>query len=255
MIRTPNDILVTSPTSFYVTNDHYYRSGEMRVVEELFTQYLAGWSDIVHVSITDPTEPDPTKGTHITTALTGLHNNNGLGRSSSKRPEEVLIVDASGGVLTRSWRANDTTSSPGLNVIEHLQFDTSLDNPFFYDDPWATPSDDASGYVLAGLSRAVALGSDFSNADMPIPCTVWYSRKDSTVIAGKGPSHKPWPKRVLWQDNGELLRSASTAVLIGVDPMENGGRKMGWLFVTGFAGKGIVASKVELGEDAEECVV
>jgi len=250
LIKTPNDIFAISPTEFYVTNDHYYREGDMRIIEELFTAYLAGWSDILHVQINEPTSPNPSSGTHITFALKGLHNNNGLGRSSTARPEEVLIVDASGGILTRAWRSLAPDAPKTLNLVEHIQYDTGLDNPFFYNDPWATPDDDASGYILAGLPRIIALAPTFHQADSAIPCTVWYSRRTSSVDASKGPSHKPWPKRIIFQDDGTKMRTASTAVMIGIDPIESGGKKMAWLYVTGFGSMGIVATKVDLSEEA-----
>jgi len=42
------------------------------------------------------------------------------------------------------------------------------------------------------------------------------------------------------------LRSASAAVVVGIDPGSNGGRKQGWLFVTGFVSEAMVAVKVDL---------
>lgn len=246
LIRTPNDILATSPTRFYVTNDHYYREGSMRDVEEILTQRFGGWSDTVHVEITDPTSTDPSTGTHITVALTGLHNNNGLGRSASSRPEELLIVDASGGVLTRARRSLDATKDVKLDIIEQLQYDTTLDNPSYYDDPWATPEDDASGYIIAGLTRAVDLGHDFSQPEKPIPVTVWYSRRSVGTAAVNNESHNSWQKNVIFQDDGHTIRSASSAILIGIDPKESGGKKQAWLFVTGFASAAMIATKVDL---------
>lgn len=246
MIRTPNDIFATSPSSFYVTNDHYYRTGHMRLVEEMFTQYLAGWSETVHVDITDLSPANPTEGTHITVALTGLHNNNGLGRSSPKRPEEVLVVDASGGVLTRAWRSMSPNGSKQLNIVEHIQYDTTIDNPFWYEDPWATPDDDASGYVMAGLTRGLELLENFDKPDAVVPVTVWYSRRTDEVDQTRGPSHKPWPRRIIFQDDGHKIGTASAAVLIGIDPIETGGKKQGWLFVTGFGSEAMVATKVDL---------
>jgi len=246
LIKTPNDILATSPTSFYVTNDHYYREGDMRVLEEVLTQKFGGWSDTLHVEITDPKSTNPSIGTHITVALTGLHNNNGLGRSASSRPEEILIIDASGGVLTRAYRSLVPAEDKKLTVVEHIQFDTTLDNPFYYDDPWATPEDDASGYVLAGLTRGISLALDFSRADKPIPSTVWYSRRSTATNGTEGESHKAWEKTVIFQDDGNDLRSASSAIMIGIDPKEEGGKKRAWLFVTGFASYAMVATKVDL---------
>lgn len=246
LIKTPNDLLATSPTSFYVTNDHYYREGDMRNLEEMLTQQFGGWSDTLHVEVNDLETKDPLAGTHITVALTRLHNNNGLGRSASSRPEEVLIVDASGGVLTRAYTRPDSNPKYKLTIAEQLQFDTTMDNPFFYEDPWATPQDDASGYVLAGLTRAIDLALDFTQPEKPIPVTVWHARKGKGAKQHASGSHLSWEKNIIFQDDGKTIRSASAAVMIGIDPKENGGKKQAWLFVTGFASSAMVATKVDL---------
>lgn len=240
-IQTPNDILATSPTSFYVTNDHYYRTGFMRNVEEVLTSYLGGWSTIVHVQITDRTPTDPTDGITVTTSLSELHNNNGLGRASSNRADEILINDASGGVLTRAWYNLDPLASHELNVIEHIQLDSTIDNPFYYDDPYATASNNASGFVLAGLARAHTMGNDYVNPEVPIPSLVWHVRRSR----GAG-VQGAWEKKVIFQDDGIQVRTATTAVMIGIDPKANGGRKQAWLYVTGFLTEAIVATKVDL---------
>lgn len=55
-----------------------------------------------------------------------------------------------------------------------------------------------------------------------------------------------WKISLLFRDDGKVLRSASTAVLVAIDPRENEGRKEAWLFVTGPVGKGVVACRVGL---------
>ena len=158
----------------------------------------------------------------------------------------MLIIDASGGVLTRARHATESATNKQLNIVEHLQFDSTIDNPFYYDDPWATPDNDASGYVLAGLSRASDLALDFSKPEKPIPVIVWYSRRALGSAEVKGESHKTWEKRVIFADDGYKLRSASSAVMIGINPDENQGKKQAWLFVTGFASAAMVATRVDL---------
>jgi hypothetical protein len=55
-----------------------------------------------------------------------------------------------------------------------------------------------------------------------------------------------WEKKLLFEDDGKRLRSAATAVLIGIGPKLEGGKKKGWLFVTGFYSQHMVAVKVDL---------
>lgn len=45
---------------------------------------------------------------------------------------------------------------------------------------------------------------------------------------------------------GKLVNTASTAVLIAIDPRENGGKKQTWLFVTGPMSKGVASPRVGL---------
>lgn len=50
----------------------------------------------------------------------------------------------------------------------------------------------------------------------------------------------------MFQDDGHILRTASTAVLVAIDPDENNGKKQANLFVTGPLGKGVVVSRIDL---------
>jgi len=235
-IRTPNDIYATSPTSFYVTNDHHYREGHMRDIEDLLNHQTAPWSDVVHVAISENRARDGSILIEAATALSGLHNPNGLGHGA--HPDEVLIVDASGGVLIFAQRNLDDHASRNLTIVEHIQLDSTLDNPSYYHDAYATVANNASGYILAGLARAADLSKASHDTDTRIPVMVWQVR--STGESGK------WEKKLIFQDDGKQIRSASAAVLVGIDPKENGGKKQAWLFVTGFLSDAMVASKVDL---------
>ena len=56
-----------------------------------------------------------------------------------------------------------------------------------------------------------------------------------------------WVKRVLFQDDGSRIRSASAAVVVAIDPKLEEGKKRGWLFVTGFLSESMmIAVKVDL---------
>lgn len=68
---------------------------------------------------------------------------------------------------------------------------------------------------------------------------MWFVQADPSVKEG-------WRKRVVFQDNGKAISTASTAVLVGIDPKGNGGRKQGWLFVTGPMSENVVVARIDL---------
>ncbi|KAH7240812.1 uncharacterized protein BKA55DRAFT_575806 [Fusarium redolens] len=228
LIQTPNDIVALSPTRFYVTNDHYYREGLMRQVEDMY--YGAKWSNTIYVEVTDINSKDSTAGIKASVALTGLHNNNGLGHG--RTPNEIAIGSAASGDIHISTIKPDHT----IQVLETIPFDAAVDNPFYYSDPFASGDNDSSGYVSAGLSKACELAKNIGIDTATEPVMVWLAQ----------PKNGQWEKRLLFEDDGTRLRSAATAVLIGIDPKLEGGKKKGWLFVTGFYSQHMIAVKVDL---------
>lgn len=247
LIATPNDILITSPTSFYVTNDHYYREGPFRALEDLGTQSVAAWSSIVHVSFAGSQKAaDPTSGLTVKRVLQELHNNNGIGRSDPSHPDELLIVDASGGRLTRVTSSLASIGSATLRVRDSLQLASTLDNPSYFVDAYATPGDNATGPVLAGLGRALDLAKAALTPDAPIPVMVWHVRAAHADAEGFGHKTEVLEKRLIFQDDGRRVRSASAAVLVGIDPKTTGGRKQAKLFVTGFLSEAVAVATIDL---------
>ncbi|KAB8349580.1 hypothetical protein FH972_023604 [Carpinus fangiana] len=243
LIRTPNDIYATSESSFYVTNDHFYRDGFMRIVEGFGTTNTAGWTDTVHVKFglisggRHAKEDDAETAVQVTKALEKEHNNNGLGHGPG--PDDVLVVDAGGGVLTRT-RRNPATEK--LTILERIQFESNLDNPTYYFDEYKTPGNDASGYVLGGLAHGLDLAKDTSSPSNAIPVIVWHATVNETYPD----HHSKWNRDIVFQDNGYGVKSASAAVIVGIDPKQNSGRKEGWVFVTGFMSDAIAAVKIDL---------
>ncbi len=200
----------------------------MRLLEDLGTKRITGWSDIIHVDAEEGKTGE--QGVRAKVSLTGLHNNNGLGHSD--RPEEVLICDAAGGITYIAKIQPDHA----LKVLSEVELDTTIDNPSWFQDPYASSTGrDASGLILAGLVNASSLDHELNNG--PVAPIVWHAIRES---------NDKWEKKVIFQDDGELLKSASTAVLLAIDPAKNGGKKEGWLWVTGFASKGVVVVKVKL---------
>lgn len=236
LIRTPNDIFIANSSSFYVTNCHYYREGLMRAVEDLLTQRFGAWTDTVHIAIDDMNSRDPSGGINVSVALPNMHNNNGLGHTA--KTNEVAIVDASCGKLILAERSLTIGASPALTVRESVQLDSILDNPSYFHDPYATPEHDASGFILAGLAKAIDFDKTWKIPGSAIPVQVWHARR--------GAQQGQWEKKLIFQDDGKLMRSAATAVMVAIDPSENGGKRQGDLFVTGPLADAIIVSRIDL---------
>ncbi|CAG8161311.1 unnamed protein product [Penicillium olsonii] len=225
LVETPNDIYAESPVSFYVTNDHFYREGVMRMVEDFWSS--AKWSSIIHVQI-DSLSKD--SNVEASVALQGLWNNNGLGHGRTDK--EMIISSAVGGELYVSTPHSNHT----IEVQETIPFQTVTDNPSYYADPYRTDTDDASGFVVAGISQAVYLASNARNPDATDASQVWYTRYLSDTGV--------WEKKLLFEDDGLRIRTASAAVLVPIEPKDD--KKLAWLFVTGFMSESMIAVQVEL---------
>jgi hypothetical protein len=245
LIQTPNDLLATSPTSFYVSNDHAHLSGALRIWEDIAEQNTAPSTTVIHVDFGAADGQDAFANVKASIALSKIHNSNGLARSSPLHPAEITIADAAGGVLTRVRRNLAPEASRELEILERIQLDSTIDNPSYYEDIYATHSNNASGYIVPGLLMAGKLADDFPHLDRPLPSCVWHVRSNNASVDFEGKGNV-WEKRLIFADDGKKLRSASGNVLVGIDPETNGGRKQGWLFVTGFGSHSMVAAKVDL---------
>lgn len=232
-IKTPNDIIARTTTSLYVTNDHYYTHGNMRLLEDLY--YGATWSDTIHIEIADLTSKDPKADIDAKVVLTGLHNNNGLARGAS--PNEIAIGSALSGDLHIAQVLEATRE---LKVLETVSLDAVVDNPSYFRDPYSTVGYDASGYFTAGLSVAHKLPKTIHDPAGKIPVMIWH------VLPKTEGDKQTWEKRLVFEDDGSRLSSASSAVLVAIDPELEGGKKRGWLFMTGFISANTITVKVDL---------
>ncbi len=226
LIRTPNDIYAKNANSFYVTNDHYYRKGEMRTLEDVGFG-LTPWSDIVYIELDDLHAQDASEGVTATIAKDNIQNPNGFGHG--KEDSEILICRAAAGVMEFA----KSEPNDNLTITESLQVPNTIDNPFYFHDPYVEETGrDASGYVIAGLAQAIKFPSP---AD---PVVVW--------LAQRGERPGSWVHNKLFQDDGKIMNTASIAVLIAIDPKKNGGKKQAWLYVTGPMSSGVGVSTVDL---------
>lgn len=210
----------------------------MKMVEDIAYGTIAPWTDLIHVKIDNLTAKNDEDDISVTVAMKGLHNNNGLGHGRDEN--EIMIARASAGVLVLAT----PDPYPHLKVVESIQLSSTIDNPSYFKDPYAeTTGRDASGYVLAGLARAAA----FPDPQGLDPVMVWFVQRREACKAetGQGMKYK-WNKRLIFQDDGRTIRSTATAVLLAIDPVENGGKKQAWLFVAGPVATAIVASRIDL---------
>jgi hypothetical protein len=234
LIRTPNDIYAINKHEIYVTNDHYYRDeGLLRFIEDIGFQSVAGWTDTVHVTIHSLQGHNASASVTASVALDKLHNNNGLGHGRDSN--EILIGRAAAGALVLAKPIPDsTTQTSRLEILETIQLDSTIDNPSYFRDPYAKSTGrDASGFIIAGLPRAI----NWPAKDGKDPVYVWHV----SPLPGGG-----WEKKLIFVDDSSTIRSASTAVLVAIDPKKNAGKKQGWLFVTGPVSKNAIATRIDL---------
>ncbi|KAI1271687.1 serum paraoxonase/arylesterase family protein [Xylaria sp. FL0933] len=232
LIRTPNDLLAISENEFLVTNDHYYRDGFMRLVEE-FARYLQSWTDLIHVRFDD-------KSVDAVVALDSVATNNGLGWGPN---QQVVIGDALGGnVYFASLPASENRT---MSISHSIPIDCVVDNANYFSDPYAgVDGKDYSGYLMPGLSDPIKFlrGLEDPTHKAPIPGQVWYL----PAIAGTNKSVDGTKlRKLIFQDDGHTIRSVTTAVIVAIDPATNGGKREGWLFVTSVIGASMLATRID----------
>lgn len=221
-MRTPNDIYAVNLHEIYFTNDHYYREGHLRAVEDVMT--TSRWSDVIHLEISDLNAKDAAAGIKAIVAKNAMHNPNGLGHGRDE--SEILIGRAAAGIMEIARR----DQNPALTLIETVRLPHTIDNPTYFHDPYARETGhDASGYVNAGLAR----GCDFPSGQDSVTVHLVSASGDRA-------------QKLLFQDDGKMINTASTAVLVAIDPKKNEGKKQAWLFVAGPMAESVASSRVDL---------
>ncbi|KAH8650201.1 serum paraoxonase/arylesterase family protein [Xylariales sp. PMI_506] len=233
LIVTPNDVLALSPTRFLVTNDHFYQEGRMRELEGIFPG--AKWTNTIYVELSGAmTGILPAQGVQASIALDGIFSSNGLGRTTVTN--EILVASAMGGSLFIGDLTNPKIDRAKILIRDTIYLDSAIDNPSYFEDPYASSSFNASGFVLAGLGRAIDLGKTRQDPQGKDAVVAWH------VTRGQD----GWEKRVIFEDDGTTVRSASAGVLVPIDPAKEAGKRRAWLFITGFVSASIAAIKIDL---------
>ncbi|XHG09220.1 hypothetical protein AWENTII_012296 [Aspergillus wentii] len=233
LITTPNDIYAESSSSFYVTNDHVYREGIKRKVEDYIP--LSTWTNIIHVEMNSLSSMDAVSDIDASVALTGLYNNNGLGHNPSG---EIIITCAMGGAF---YRAQSNSNNHTISILEKIPLDHAIDNPTYYEDPYRTESHDASGYLFGGLARPIDVAKTVTDPAGTESVMVWHVQPNGTDEKGV----TKWKRRLIFEDDGSTIRGASAALLIPIEPQSEGEKKA-MLFVTGFLSASMIAAEIDL---------
>ncbi|KAJ6782373.1 hypothetical protein PWT90_06463 [Aphanocladium album] len=249
LITTPNDLVALSPTSFLITNDHYFREGYLKFFEDV--NWLGRWANVVHVrfesSSANETVKDETSSVQASLALSNIHSANGIGHGRTK--DEIVVTSAASGVAHLGDILTDSSGKVTIQVKESIKFDSMLDNPSYFRDPYATPGYDASSFIFAGLAKACKIFWTMRNPGGFDPSIVWRMsasrlEMDSKRIESKIESG--WHIRQIFEDDGARMRSSSTALMVAIDPSVSIGKRQAWLFITGFFADNMVVFKVDL---------
>ncbi|KAH6606107.1 serum paraoxonase arylesterase family [Trichoderma cornu-damae] len=245
LIVTPNDLFAESPTSFFVTNDHYYREGFLRIIEDVFP--MAAWTNVIHVQLQPGlVDGSDNAGVHASIALDKLHNLNGLGHGRAK--DEILANGCTSGLAHVGQIREDKTGRKIINVKEVVEFGSPIDNPTYFRDPYANGTFDASGIVSSGPTRGVDFFSNKGKEDVLDPIMVWKASPRSRKEKEEGfvNDEQGWEVDVIFQDDGHRIRTASASVLVAIDPEEEGGRRRAWLFISSYHASRVIAVKIDL---------
>ncbi|KAI0111269.1 serum paraoxonase/arylesterase family protein [Nemania sp. FL0031] len=230
MIRTPNDLLAISENEFLATNDHYYREGLLRSLEEMLRM---SWTDLVHVRFDD-------KGVDAAVALNSISTNNGLGWGPN---QQVIIGDAAGGYVY--FASLPGAENRTMTVSHSIPIDCVVDNANFFTDPYAgIDGKDYSGYLMPGVADGLHFHSYYKDPALKAPLSgqVYYlpavAGKDKNVDGKK-------LRKLIFKDDGHTIRSITTAAIVAIDPATNSGKREGWLFVTSVIGASMLATKID----------
>ncbi|KAM0456741.1 hypothetical protein ACHAPV_007031 [Trichoderma viride] len=245
LITTPNDIFAMSPTSFLVTNDHYFKTGLLRMMEDVMP--MIARTNTIHVQLQDlkPVKNDDA-GVHASVALDKLHNLNGLGHG--RTDDEVFVTGCASGVLHVGKISEGKDAEKIISVSKTIEFSLPVDNPTYFKDPYANNTFDASGVVASGPTRGIDWFSNKGLEDVLDPSMVWMASPRSSGQKGEGAAkgEEDWDLKVIFQDDGHRVRTSSASVLLAIDPKEEQGRRRAWLFVSSYQSNNAIAVKIDL---------
>lgn len=252
LINTPNDLVALSPTSFLITNDHQRREGYLKLLEDVY--WLNSKANVVHVTFTLPAEhgkaleQNGRVGVSASIAMPNVHSANGIGHGRTK--DEVIISSAASGTARLGKLFTDASGNVSIEQTDSIQFESLLDNPTYFRDPFADKNYDASSFILAGLAKGAKIVFNMRSPKGNDPSVVWRLTPADAMITttktGSSKQARQWKVDKVFEDDGKRIRSSSMALVVAIDPRTNQGKRQGWLFITGFYSPNMVAFKIDL---------
>ncbi|OIW35410.1 hypothetical protein CONLIGDRAFT_676332 [Coniochaeta ligniaria NRRL 30616] len=171
---------------------------------------------------------------------------NGLGHG--RTTEEIMVVRATIGQLVLAHAGEDINTMPpnSQSMGSSSYLPPWITRRTYFSDPYAEETgSDASVFVLAGLVRAVT----FPLASETIPVMIWLvqpRRRVGSDSETTGDSSGQGRTKLIFQDDGRVVRTASTAVLVAIDRRANDGKKQAHLFVTEPLAQGVVVTEIDI---------
>ena len=227
-ITNPNDLVIYQDSGFFVTNDHRYRSGIMRFIEDMF---MMPWGTVVYCPKDDQDK--------CRVVADGLSFPNGIALSSFGKGQEKLLVSETLGTAIRSYII--VTKNQGKHVSLRPSTITALD---FMPDNIITTSE---GQVfVAGhpnLMAYLASVADEKTSPGFIELAVSFLRKRGLVGQYAGskvvellPHETDWwlgdrlQSKNIYNDASGIVEASSSAAVIN-----------GTLYIGTVAGRGGIA--------------
>ncbi|KAM7203114.1 hypothetical protein V8F33_002462 [Rhypophila sp. PSN 637] len=240
LIRTPNDVYAHSPTTIFVSNDHYHREGIKRALEDI--NFNAKYTEVIKLEV----EPETLKSSEIinsadrvqaSIALPHMHISNGMGHGRTDR--EILIANCASGIL----KIGQVDDNGNVTLTDEIRAEIVIDNPSYFSDPYSD-APKKGGFLLPGVAQPLTLGHtshDSSYEGAKDSVMVWYATPSKT-------EEKKWDQRLIFSDDGRRLRSISGAVMVPIDPeeQEDKTKRQAMLFMTGFVSRSMIAVEVDL---------
>lgn len=120
-IRSPNSVTAIGPNEIYVTNDHYFPKGFLRIVEFLLMPIAS--TNVVHCTY----NPQTSK-TQCESAVDGLAMANGIEYLPAR--DEIVVTESTTGRVTFFPRLSGTKASGKLDTVHKrvTNIGTALDN-------------------------------------------------------------------------------------------------------------------------------
>lgn len=207
----------------------------MRLLEDALP--VAAWTDTIHISLSALGGAAREAHVDAKIAIETLHNNNGIGHGPllNGSREEIIMTSAASGKFHLT--TVDDAAFPILVKHKTISFDKTLDNPFYFADPYASETEDSSGYVLAGMTKAHRLEKLQHEPELKLAGSVHFVPR-----AADGKLGEP---RIIFEDDGERINMITTAIMTPIHSRD-GAKKQAWLWATGLVSKAVIAVRVDL---------